>query len=65
MAKSLVKTIKKEQEGRIKGIKSIKVVSTVTHHQFMDDTILVGKVQEREEKSFKRVLIDYEIASHQ
>jgi len=65
MVEALGRAIKKyQEEGKVKGIKLAKVVSPMTHHQFVDDTILIGKAQERKVNSFKKVLKYYEKASH-
>lgn len=40
-------------------------MEAITHHQFVDDTNLIGKVFMQEAKRFKKILTYYEKASHQ
>lgn len=65
MAKVLGRNLKQaHQDGIIMGSKPTKESREITHHQFIDDTILVGQAQEKEAKAFKKILQSYEKASH-
>jgi len=50
---------------KIQGIKSAPNCHNLTHHRFVDDTILVGKAGLIEAKEFKNILDSYDKASNQ
>lgn len=50
---------------RIQGLKPSSNNVIVSHHQFVDDTILIGKASMWEARNFKDVLVLYGQASHQ
>lgn len=59
MVKSLGITFYKyQQDGLIRGIKA-NSVKAITHQQFVDDTMLFGKVYRREAIRFKKILRIY------
>lgn len=60
MAESLGRALEKAREDL-----SLSRVKSITHHQFVDDTILIGKATKQEAKKYKQILSTYEKASHQ
>ncbi len=52
-----------KEEGRIKGIKLTQNGDTMTHQQFVDDTMLQGTPIFKEAKSFKKILDDFGMAT--
>lgn len=51
--------------GELEGIRSMREGEVITHHQFVDDTILIGQAKESEARQFKQILSLYERGSHQ
>ena len=48
-----------KEEGRIKGLKLTQNGDTLTHKQFVDDTMLWGTPTVKEAKAFKQILQDF------
>lgn len=66
MVEVLGRSLKKmKEEGQLTGLKPTKEGMSYTHHQFVDDTILMGQASEREVKKFKEILKHYEETSMQ
>lgn len=66
MAKALRRLItKKRKLGHLHGMKPGPNCELISHHQFIDDTIMIGKSLVREAKSFMDALKLYEYASHE
>lgn len=66
MAEALGRNIKKLVAlGRWRGVSIHVDLNPISHSQFADDTILFGEASEREAKTFKAFLEEYEIGSGQ
>lgn len=50
-------------EGRIQGLKLTQGGDMVTHHQFLDDTMLQGTPTVKEAKAFKQILYEFAMAA--
>lgn len=56
---------KAKEEGHIIGLKLARDSDCYTHHQFVDDTILMGKVDKKEARKLNDILSHYEETSIQ
>jgi len=66
MVEVLGRTIKYFRDTQVlKGLISAPNCTTTIHHQFVDDTIFIGRVERGEAIQFKKVLNIYEKASYQ
>ena len=66
MIETLGRSLKEAtKKGELIGINLEKTRSYYSHHQFVDDTILLGKAKDNEAIKFKQILFMYERASHQ
>lgn len=66
MEEALGRTLSKIKKlGDIKGIRPANNYPSFTHHQFVDDTILIGKANIEEDRIMKFILDKYEKASSQ
>jgi len=51
------------EEGRIQGLRLTQNGDTLTHQQFMDDTMLQGIPSVKEAKAFKKILYEFALAA--
>lgn len=66
MAKVLGRSLKKAKEqGQLAILKPSRESMSYTHHQFVNDTILMGQANEKEANKFKEILSQYEDISMQ
>lgn len=66
MAEVLGRSLKRaKEEGHIIGLKLARESICYTHHQFVDDTILMGQADEKEVRKLKDILSHYEKTSMQ
>jgi len=66
MVKVLGRSLKRDkEEGHIIGLRLARESICYTHHQFVDDTILMGQANEKEARNLKEILSHYEKNSMQ